>query len=313
MLILFKRGGLKRKGGDQFWNLAKPSYIEASEGTIDRSLIFWDDTFVEEIRQSLSACAVFLLIPIFILGDGGIGNQENDQSASMTLNSIPNDVINNFNPLVIIIATPILTFLVYPFFDRIGHPLKPMTRMCIGFLLCSSNMVIAAIVQWKVYQTSPCGYYATDCELGVSPVNIAWQIPYYAIPALGEIFVNVTSYELAYTRAPARMKGLVYAICLFSSAISSAIGLALSAVIVDPYLIWPYVALAVANFVVAFIFPTYFKHLDIPMQSFADPDRQAGKYQPGFTDMPKGTFDNSHNMGSAGNIEDVERDTKEKY
>ena len=34
------------------------------------------------------------------------------------------------------------------------------------------------------------------------------------------------SYELAYTRAPARMKGLVYAIALFNSAIAYAISLA---------------------------------------------------------------------------------------
>lgn len=57
------------------------------------------------------------------------------------------------------------------------------------------------------------------------------QVPLFSLPALGEIFVNVTSYELAYTRAPPRMKGLVYAFCLFTTAISSAIGLACSAAV----------------------------------------------------------------------------------
>lgn len=143
------------------------------------------------------------------------------------------------------------------------------------------NMIFAAIIQWKVYQTSPCGYYATDCEDGVSSVSIAWLIPMYVIPAIGELFVNVTSYEMAYTRSPARMKGLVYALCLFSTAISSAIGLALSAVITDPYLIWPYVALAVACFLVGLLFPTYFRHLNVNTTGFADRDRQAGLQQPG--------------------------------
>lgn len=82
-----------------------------------------------------------------------------------------------------------------------------------GFLLVCSNMVIAAIVQWKIYQSSPCGYYASSCKAGVSNVNLAWQLPLYILPALGEILVNVTSYELAYTRAPARMKGLVSTFC----------------------------------------------------------------------------------------------------
>lgn len=63
------KGGLRAafKGGDSFWNLAKPSFIQETEGTVDRSKVFWDDTFVDEIRQSISACGVFLLIPIFNL------------------------------------------------------------------------------------------------------------------------------------------------------------------------------------------------------------------------------------------------------
>ena len=62
-------------------------------------------------------------------------------------------------------------------------------------------------------------------------MHLQLQVPLFSLPALGEIFVNVTSYELAYTRAPSRMKGLVYAFCLFTTAISSAIGLACSAAV----------------------------------------------------------------------------------
>lgn len=311
---LIQRGGFfgLLKGGDNYWNLAKPSYIEAADGTIDSSRVFWDDQFVDEIRQSLSACGVFFLIPIFNLGDNGIGNQYNDMSAAMTLDNIPNDVINNFNPLVIILCTPILTWGLYPFMERIGYPLKPMTRMFIGFQLVAINMIIAAIIQWKIYTSSPCGYYATDCDDGPSPVSIAALIPMYAIPAIAELFVNVTSYEIAYTRAPARMKGLVYALCLFSSAISYAISLACSAAITDPYLIWPYVAVAVACFLVAFLFPTYFRHLNVNSRTFADPARQAGELnqtsrQPA---MPESTY----GAGYHGNdVEGEDLDNKEKY
>ena len=101
------------------------------------------------------------------------------------------------------------------------------------------------------------------------------------LPAIGEIFVNVTSYELAYTRAPARMKGLIYAAVLFTSAISSAITLILNPVLLDPYLVWPYVALAAASFVCAFAFPIFFKHLDKPVV-FNDMDRMEGKQQPNY-------------------------------
>jgi dipeptide/tripeptide permease len=97
------------------------------------------------------------------------------------------------------------------------------------------------------------------------------QIPLYSLPALAEvcylfnacdpyaqtirpqIFINVTAYEIAYTRAPQRMKGVVFAIVLFMSAISSAITLAISPSFVDPNLIWPFVGLAAGLVVCAII------------------------------------------------------------
>ena len=48
--------------------------------------------------------------------------------------------------------------------------------------------------------------------------------------------------EIAYTRAPARMKGLVYASVLFASALSSALLEIINPVMKDPNLIWPFVA-----------------------------------------------------------------------
>lgn len=105
----FKNGGWRNlfKRGDAFWDAAKPSNIQARDGTLNPDKIFWDDTFVDEIKQSVRACGVFFLIPIFQLADGGIGSMENTQSAAMTLNGVPNDVINNFNSLTIIVMTPI--------------------------------------------------------------------------------------------------------------------------------------------------------------------------------------------------------------
>lgn len=274
--VLLSNGGLKRawRGGDNFWNAAKPSHIAARDGTLDQS-IAWDDRFVDEIKQTLQACQVFALIPIFALADGGFGNELNDMSSAMIVNGLPNDLINNWNSLAIIVGTPILTWGLYPFMARIGYPLKPMDRMCIGFLLGSLTCVICALVQWRVYATSACGKFASTCDTP-SAISLWWQVPIYTLPAIGELFVNVTSYELAYTRAPARMKGLVYALALFNSAVAAAIGLACSNAITDPYLEWTWTALAVASFLAAISFPTYFKHLNHGTQGFMDRDRQAG-------------------------------------
>jgi POT family proton-dependent oligopeptide transporter len=95
---LLADGGVKRmwKGGDQFWNRAKPSWIASqNHGHLDITKVFWDDKFVDEIKQSLHACAVFFIIPIFNLGNGGIGNSLNSMSTAMTLNGAPNDLISS--------------------------------------------------------------------------------------------------------------------------------------------------------------------------------------------------------------------------
>ncbi|RXK39848.1 hypothetical protein M231_02905 [Tremella mesenterica] len=280
--VLLSDGGWKRmwKGGDNFWNRAKPSYIEARDGGLDIDKVFWDDKFVDELKQSLRACQVFMLIPVFTLADGGIGNQVNSMSTAMTLDGVPNDLYNSFNSLAIIIATPIITYGIYPFFSKIGRPVKPMTRMCIGFLLGAIGAAIAAIVQWRIYKTSPCGYSASTCDAGVSPISLWWQVPIICIPAVGEIFVNPVSYELAYTRSPARMKGLVYALALFNTAVAYAISLALAGVITDPFLIWPWVALAGGCFVLAILIPIYWKDLNEPVSAFADKTRMEGFEQP---------------------------------
>jgi POT family proton-dependent oligopeptide transporter len=189
--------------------------------------------------------------------------------------------------LTIVIFAPILNYAFYPWMAKIGYELKPMTRMTIGFALAGINMIIAAIIQWKVEQSSPCGVYATSDCAGVSDVSLWWQVPMYSLPAIGELFVNVSSYELAYTRAPARMKSLIYALVLFTSAISSAIGLALTPVVVDPYLKWPYVALAAACFACCPVLMLCFKDLNKPV-TFIDIDRMEGRQQPAVLAANKG-------------------------
>ncbi|KZT59650.1 PTR2-domain-containing protein [Calocera cornea HHB12733] len=299
---LLSQGGWKRmwKGGDDFWNHAKPSHIEAEEGSVDLKVIFWDDKFVDEIRESISACKVFLLIPIFALADGGFGSTENAMSAAMQVNGVPNDVIGNFNALTIVVVAPILNFGFYPLLRKFGINMKPMTRMSVGFVLASINMIIGAILQWKVYTTSPCGYYATsDCQIGdgVSTISLWAQIPLYSLPAIGELFVNVTSYEIAYTRAPARMKGLVYACVLFTSALSSALTEIVNPALVDPYLIWPYVALAIACALCAIAFPVFFSHLNEPID-FQNIERMEGKQQPLVLRGPTGDAEKAERASS---------------
>lgn len=269
--MCIKKGGILGwlKGGKEFWERASPTYLRETDGFVDENKVHWDDKFVEEVRQTMSACGVFMLIPIFVLADpgsGGLGNTFNDMSVGMTKNGVPNDLLTNFNSIAIIVASPLLNYFIYPFFVKIGYPIKPMMRMSIGFVLGSLGCVVGAYLQDKIYKTSPCGKFASSCmvdgNVGVSPVSLWLQIPVVALPAIGEIFVNVTSYELAYTRAPPSMRGLVYSLALFNSCVAAAISMAVSSALTDPNLVIPWIVVAAACFACAFVFPTYFRHLD---------------------------------------------------
>ena len=97
------------------------------------------------------------------------------------------------------------------------------------------------------------GYYSSSCD-DVSPISIWWQVPNVALGAASEVFVNVTSYELAYARAPEHMRSTVVALFLFMTALSSALGEILIPAIADPTLVWAWAAPGIALFVQTVIF-----------------------------------------------------------
>jgi len=221
MTHVFRIVGLaikKNKGkvwSEGFWNAARPSVL-AAEGIS----VPWNDKLVEDVHRTLAACAMFLYFPVWYLNDGGIGSVLSSQGSTMTTKGAPNDLLGNFNPLSIIFFIPFLSYIFYPTLARRNIKFGRISRITTGFTLAWISGVIGAIVQWRVYETSPCGYYATGCDQGsgVSNLSIWAQIPVVVLGALSECFCQVTAYEIAYARSPKNMKALVMAIFLFVSA-----------------------------------------------------------------------------------------------
>lgn len=214
-----------------FWDAAKPSKLAARGITVG-----WSDKLVEDVKRTINACHVFLFFPIYNLNDGGIGSVSTNQGAAMVTNGAPNDLLNNFNPLTIIVFVPILSYVIYPLMTRWGFRNGPINRMTFGFFLATCAGVYGAVLQYKIYQKSPCGYNASTCD-EVAPISIWLQIPNQVLSAMSECFCNVTAYEIAYSRAPPSMRSLVMAIFLFMTALSNALGEILVPVTVDPYLV----------------------------------------------------------------------------
>lgn len=274
--VAFSGNFIKRFRANQFWEYPKPQNM-VERGAVSsieetnkkgKKKITWTDQFVEDVRATMDACKIFLFFVIYNINDGGIGGIQNSQAASMTTNGVPNDLIDNFNPLTIIVLIPILNNVVYPLLRRWGIDFKPVYRIFLGFMLAALSAGIGAIIQWRVYETSPCGYHATDCTIGtgVSPISVWVETVLYVLQASSECFANTAAYEIAYTRAPDHMKGLVMALFLFMQSISAAISQACVSALIDPYLIWPFVATCIAGVISAVVFLWAYKDLHKVME-----------------------------------------------
>ncbi|KAJ4420526.1 peptide transporter ptr2 [Gnomoniopsis sp. IMI 355080] len=239
-----------------FWDAARPAVLAEKGKTVK-----WNNKLVSDVGRTWAACQVFLYIPLYQLNDGGIGAAPSNLAGSMTLNNAPNDLLSNFNSLTIIICTPIFAYGIYPLLGRLGIKFGSIKRMTAGMFIAAVSGICGGLVQLYVYRTSPCGYNASTCETGVSPISVWTELPMVCLGAISEILVNVTSYEIAYARAPQNMKSCVFSICLFMTALYAALGEILTPVITDPYLVWVWMGPAIALFVQTAIF--WWRHHDM--------------------------------------------------
>ena len=114
--------------------------------------------------------------------------------------------------------------------------------------MCASfGMVYACVLQHFIYSRP---------EASI-PVWI--QAPGYIFGALSEIFVIITGLEVAFLKAPENLRTFVSSIFWVTIAIGSAIGIALSPVSQDPYMVWTYGGLAIAAFVSGSVFYICFR------------------------------------------------------
>ncbi|WPH04961.1 Hypothetical protein R9X50_00785800 [Acrodontium crateriforme] len=228
-----------------FWDTVKPSYTGQSHG--------WTDQDVNDVKRTVGACAIFLYLPIYNVNDNTLGSASTTLPGAMTNNGVPNDVYNNFNSLSIIVFVPILSYLIYPALQKMGIKFGRINRITFGFFLALAANAYGAIIQWQVYQTSPCGNKATTCEQP-SPLNALLTIPIYILTGFSECFVNVTCYELAYARSAPGMRSVVMSVFLFMNSLSYALGEIATPICADPYWVWAFAGPAIVLAVQTVIF-----------------------------------------------------------
>ncbi|KAJ1962384.1 peptide transporter ptr2 [Dipsacomyces acuminosporus] len=194
----------------------------------------WDDRFVDELRGTLKACKVFLFYPIYWLCYGQMTNNLVGQAGEMNTGSVPNDIMQNIDPIFLIIFIPIFDKIFYPAMRRCGMEIGPVLRISIGFLFAAIAMAYAAIVQHLVYSSGP--YYDHPGNKN-NDISAAIQIPAYAFIAWSEIFASITGLEYAYTKAPETMKSIVMSLFLFTNCGGAILAFCFNPVAADPHLV----------------------------------------------------------------------------
>ncbi|KZZ93875.1 Oligopeptide transporter [Moelleriella libera RCEF 2490] len=257
---------------------AKPSW-RAQNGKTGH--VPWDDHFVDELKRALMACKVFVFYPVFWVCYGQFSSNFVTQAGQMNVGGLPNDFMQNFDPLSILIFTPILEKLVYPILRKRGIELRPIARITIGFWFAALCLAYAAIVQKLIYSAGPCYEFPRECAAGQladnkslpNNIHVAVQTPAYVFIGISEIFISVTGLEYAYTKAPPSMKSFVQSLYLFTNAFASAIAEALVPVAKNPKFIWMYTGVGVAAFITGCVFWLTFHHYDAQEEAMYALDR----------------------------------------
>jgi len=212
----------------------------------------FDDAWVDEVARGVKACSVFAFYPIWWLAYNQIDGNLISQAATMELHGVPNDLLNNMNPLGIIIMIPLFDFVLYPVLRKFKIRFTPLRRMLTGYFVACAAMIWAAVIQYYIYSEGACGHYMNKCkvdgEKSVAPINVWAQTGAYVLVGAAEIFSSITGLEYAYTKSPANMKSLVFGFYNCTNAISAALGQAWVSLSSDPLLIWNYASVAIIVF-----------------------------------------------------------------
>ncbi|KAI5301955.1 hypothetical protein KEM56_001189 [Ascosphaera pollenicola] len=228
----------------------------------------WDDHFVDEVKRALVGCQVFAIYPIYWVVYGQFSSNFVTQASQMQGHGIPNDLMQNFDPIAVIVFIPVMEKIFYPALLKMKIQVRPITRISFGFIVASVAMAYAAIVQHLIYANGPCYESPNACIIdgeeytGPNNVHIGIQTPAYVFIGISEIFASVTGLEYAYTKAPASMKSFVQSMYLLTNAFGSAIAEALTPAAYDPAIMWMFVGLSVASFIGGIVVYAVFSRLN---------------------------------------------------
>ncbi len=129
------------------------------------------------------------------------------------------DQVQAVNPFLILVLTPLFSFVVYPLVSRV-YKLTAMRKIAIGLFITAFSFVVIGWVEGRL-------------EAGHT-MHISWQFLAYFIITAAEVMVSITALEFSYTQAPIAIKSFVMALFWATITVGSFITVVVNEAIVEP-------------------------------------------------------------------------------
>ena len=114
--------------------------------------------------------------------------------------------MQTWNFIFILCFIPLFSQCLYPFIESLGFKLTPIKKMASGIFLASVSFLVSAILEHAIFLSSASN----------SKICILWQLPQYILLTAGEILLNMTGLEFAYSEAPDTIKTSILAAWLLT-------------------------------------------------------------------------------------------------
>lgn len=229
--------------------------------------ITYDEDFPRQVKAALQACFIFASFPVYWAAYLQMLSNFISQAGTMDDHGIPNDLLVLVSTISIVVMVPLLDLVLYPWLRRYCLEPLALTKIRVGYLLCSASMAWAAVVQATIYGAPPCYQYPRTGQCPeANHVHIALQVPAYLLLACSEILVSTTGLQLAFTRAPPTMRSLIMSVFLSTCAMGALLSTIFTPLMQHPRLVWLFGSIAIMVGVVGLTLPFWMPSNEIPEQ-----------------------------------------------
>ena len=179
----------------------------------------YDDHFIDDSQMLFALVPFFgMTVPFavcYIQIFTGFESQSVKMQSTIFGAEMPHELICNVDSIAVIVGSVLLDSLLYPYLRKIGKMPSVLYLFVLGYICGIGANLCAVGVEYAINANAP------------NTVSIWWQVPQFALIAIGEIFIFSTALEVGFTKAPDSLRSVATALNSLSAALSGYIATAI--------------------------------------------------------------------------------------